>query len=128
VNAAGDATWLRIGATNMPNPATVSIRPMALSGRRRHAISPHATKEIPASRWTIEKPGTGGPRSVSTGLSATAPAAAPATHSASQNQTLWVGAANRRSPWTRPSANGRATCSLVASAQLIKRVIACSRL
>ena len=46
--AAGASMSARIVGTRIPKPEAVSSRPTALSGRRRQAIRPQATKEIPA--------------------------------------------------------------------------------
>ena len=98
VNASGESIWMRIGARSTPKPASVSRRPTALSGRRRQATRPHAAKETPESVWITSFPGTGGPRSKSTGISAMTLAAATAAHSASQNAAPCV----RRRQVTEP--------------------------
>src|SRR4051794_32019400 len=102
-----------------PKPAAVSMGPTALSGRRRHAMRPHATNDTPERLCSTASSGTGGPPAVSTGIWATTPAAPAAIHSASQNHGLRVGAVNRRSPSTR----GRAVSSLAPTAKGIARVI-----
>ena len=58
-------------------------------------------ERTPESVWITLFTGTGGPRSKSTGISATKLAAAVAVHSATQNHGLRVGAVSRLSPWTR---------------------------
>jgi hypothetical protein len=97
--------------------------PTALSGRRRHAMRPHAAKDTPERLWNTSSDGTGGPPSVSAGIWAIKPAAAVKIHSAGQNHGPCVGAANRASPWTRARAGGRATSSLAPTVQGIKRII-----
>jgi hypothetical protein len=49
VNASGESICMRIGARSSQQPASVSMRPTALSGRRRQATRPHAAKETPES-------------------------------------------------------------------------------
>jgi hypothetical protein len=51
VNASGESICLRIGARSSQQPASVSMRPTALSGRRRQATRPHAANETPDSVW-----------------------------------------------------------------------------
>ena len=79
VNATGESSWASTGDSRTPKPVTVNRRPTALSGRWRHASRPHAMKEMPASRLITAYPGSAGPRSNSTGISAAKPAAAAAT-------------------------------------------------
>src|SRR3954470_10601586 len=109
--------------SSTPKPATVSMGPTALSGRRRQAISPHAAKDTPDRLWSTSFSGTGGPRSVSAGIWATKPAAAAEIHSTGQNHGLAVGAVTRPSRWKRPAdprAGGRATSSLAPTARDIE--------
>jgi len=127
VNATGESSGISTGDTKTPKPATVSMRPIALSGRWRQAMRPHAANETPESVRTTSYPRRGGARSNNTGIRAANPAAAAATHSASQNHGLCVGAVNPRSPWTRPRATGRATSSRTPTSQGIKRIIGLSR-
>ena len=103
VNAAGESSWVSTGDSRTPKPVTVNRRPTALSGRWRHASRPHAMKEMPASRLITTYPGSAGPVSNSTGISAAKPVAAAATDSASQNHRPCVGAVNRLMAWPRPN-------------------------
>jgi hypothetical protein len=89
VNARAESICVRISERTTPNPATVSMGPTALSGRRRQATRPHAMKEMPESRWITSLPGTGG-SPAKTGISAMTPAAAPAAQSATQNRVPCV--------------------------------------
>ena len=88
-------------------PMTVNIQPTALSGRRRHAIRPHAANETPESVWITMFPGTGGPVANNTGISATTLAHATAAQAASQNAAPCVGAVNRLSRWARTMGHSR---------------------
>ena len=97
MNATGESSWTSTGDSRTPKPVTVNRRPTALSGRWRHAIRPHAMKEMPESLLITAYPGSGGPRSKITGIRAANPAAAAATDSASQNHRPCVGAVNRLS-------------------------------
>ena len=128
MNASGESSCPRIADSRTPKPATVSMGPTALSGRRRHATRPQAAKDTPERSWSTSFAGTGGPRPNSAGICATKPAAATEIHSASQNHRLCVGAVNRPSPLTRARAVGRARSSPAATAEGIKRNMRQSRL
>ena len=50
VCASGGSNWLRMAETKKPAPAAAMSWPLRLSGRRRHAMSPHAANDPPISR------------------------------------------------------------------------------
>ena len=107
----------------MPKPAAVISRPTSLSCRRRQATRPHAANETPTSRKTTSEPAIGGSEAKIAGTSATKPRTAASTHSVTQNQTPWAGAARRRSTFAPLRARGAATSPLTPASEGATRII-----
>jgi len=86
VRASGVSSWASRGAARNAKPVAVISRPLWLSGRRRHATSPHAANDPPTIRKTTVTSTnvTAGPR-VSRGTSTPRTAAASAVQPATQN-------------------------------------------
>ena len=91
----GESNCLSSGSTNSRKPVAVISRPLRLSGRRRHAIRPHATKAPPTRRKAMSGPSIGSSRNAVL-TSTTANAATPAAHRAAQRTGLNRGAEKRR--------------------------------
>ena len=68
VRNAGASNWAKSGSIIRPKPVATISRPLRLSGRRRHAIRPHAANVPPVRRKTTRYPGTGS-STVSSGTS-----------------------------------------------------------
>ena len=76
------------------NPVAVMSMPLRLSGRRRHAISPHAAKDPPTRRRTTST-GSAGPSPSTTGASTATSATAATVHSATRTPRRGSAAATR---------------------------------